>query len=131
MDSLITSFLLQADAKALATTSKEGTINVVPVSSIKIEDGKIILVNYFMEKTLENILSNTAVALVAWSKMIGYQIKGSAEYYTSGDVFDRVVAWIKETIPSRIVKGVIVITPTEIHDIAPDKKTKEAFIKME
>lgn len=36
-----------------------------------------------------------------------------------------VVEWIKETIPDRIVKGIIVIEPKEVRDIAPDKKTLE------
>lgn len=127
MNPLIESFLLQASSKALATLSKEGVVNVVPVSSIKVHDGAIVLVNYFMEKTLENILANSAVALVAWSGMIGYQIKGTATYETSGALFDEVAQWITETIPGRVVKGIIILTPTEVHDIAPDKKTAEHF----
>lgn len=127
MEKHVEEFILSADSKALATVSALGVLNVVPVSSVRVFDGKIVLVNYFMDKTFQNIISNDQVALVAWSKMIGYQIKGKAEYKDSGEVFDVVVSWIKETIPGRVVKGVIIITPTEIHDIAPDKKTKEHF----
>lgn len=128
MEKYIEQFILSADSKALATLSPDGIINVVPVSSIKIVDGKIILVNYFMDKTLENITANNKVSLVAWSKMVGYQIKGSVEYTTQGNVFDDVVIWIKETIPSRTVKGVLIISPEEIHDIAPGKNTKESLV---
>lgn len=123
-------FLLLAASKALATISREGVVNVVPVSSIKVLDGKILLVNYFMDKTLENILANPDVSLVAWTKMIGYQVKGSAQYKTSGDTFDMVVAWIREMLPERTVHGVVIIEPTEIFDIAPDKKTDEHFKEM-
>jgi predicted pyridoxine 5'-phosphate oxidase superfamily flavin-nucleotide-binding protein len=128
MEKYIEQFILSADSKALATLSPDGIINVVPVSSIKVVDGKIILVNYFMDKTLENITANNKVSLVAWSKMVGYQIKGSVEYTTQGNVFDDVVIWIKETIPSRTVKGVLIISPEEIHDIAPGKNTKESLV---
>ena len=128
MEKYIEQFILSADSKALATLSPDGIINVVPVSSIKVVDGKIILVNYFMDKTLENITANNKVSLVAWSKMVGYQIKGSVEYTTQGNVFDDVVIWIKETIPSRTVKGVLIISPEEIHDIAPGKNTRESLV---
>lgn len=127
MEKHVEEFILSADSKALATVSALGVLNVVPVSSVRVFDGKIVLVNYFMDKTFQNIISNDQVALVAWSKMIGYQIKGKAEYKDSGEVFDMVVSWIKETVPGRVVKGVIIITPIEVHDIAPDKKTKEHF----
>jgi predicted pyridoxine 5'-phosphate oxidase superfamily flavin-nucleotide-binding protein len=59
--------------------------------------------------------------------MIGYQIKGTVEYLTNGSVFDEIVLWIRETIPSRTVKGVILITPNEIYDIAPSKNTDETL----
>lgn len=127
MEKHVEEFILSADSKALATVSALGVLNVVPVSSVRVFDGKVVLVNYFMDKTFQNIISNDQVALVAWSKMIGYQIKGRAEYKDSGEVFDTVVSWIKETIPGRVVKGVIIITPIEVYDIAPDKKTKEHF----
>lgn len=124
----IEQFILNADSKAIGTISSDGIINVVPVSSIKIIDDKIILVNYFMDKTLQNIISNNQVSLAIWSKMIGYQIKGTAEYSTEGAIFNEIVLWIKETIPSRIVKGVIIISYTEIYDIAPSKNTDEALL---
>lgn len=131
MEKHVEKFILSADSKALATISSDGLLNVIPVSSVRVFDGKIVLVNYFMQKTLENLNSNNKVAFVAWSKMIGYQIKGSVEYQDSGEIFEDVVSWIKETIPGRVVKGVLIINPNEVHDIAPDKKTKEHFAATE
>lgn len=103
-------------------------INVVPVSTIRIIDDQIVLVNYFMGKTLDNIWSNNNVVLVAWSKMEGYQVKGKVEYRTSGNIFDMVTDWVKETIPDRVVRGVLVITPGEIYDVAPGKKDRAKSI---
>ncbi len=124
MEKHIEEFILSAEAKALATYSNDN-LNVVPVSSIKIIEGKIWLINYFMDKTLSNILENRSVALVCWRKMMGYQIKGVASYITSGQDFDEAVKWIKSILPDRVVKGLIIIIPNEIHDISPTKDTKE------
>lgn len=124
MEKHIEEFILSAEAKALATYSNDN-LNVVPVSSIKIIEGKIWLINYFMDKTLSNILGNRSVALVCWRKMMGYQIKGVVSYTTSGQDFDEAVKWIKSILPDRVVKGLIILTPNEIHDISPTKDTKE------
>lgn len=111
-------FLLQAESKALATNGPDG-INVVPVSSVRVENDQIWLVNYFMEKTHENILTDSAVALTFWSGMAGYQVKGRVDYQESGDIFNDVKEWVAETLPDRVVKGVLVIDPEEVYDIAP------------
>jgi len=112
--------LLQADGKALATYSMESGVHVVPVSSIKIIDDQIVLANYFFGQTLKNIEENPRVSLVAWKGLEGYQVKATVEYRTDGAIFDDVVAWIKETIPSRVVKGVLLLTPTVITDVSAD-----------
>lgn len=127
IDEQVEKFILSAEAKALATYNKE--INVVPVSSIKVVDGKIWLINYFMDKTLSNILENNKASLVCWKKMMGYQIKGSVEYKTEGDDFNDAVLWIKEILPKRIVKGLLILTAEEVHDVSPTKDTKEKFLE--
>jgi len=127
MEKHIEDFILSADAKALATYTQD-TVNVIPVSSITVRDGKIWLINYFMDKTVANITTNKKVALVCWRKMMGYQIKGEASYSTAGPDFDEAVAWIQSILPDRIVKGLISITPEEIYDIAPTKDTEEKFL---
>jgi predicted pyridoxine 5'-phosphate oxidase superfamily flavin-nucleotide-binding protein len=124
MEKHIEQFILQANSKALATFGSQG-LNVVPISSVKIVDGQIWLINYFMEKTLENILENQEVALVCWSGMFGYQIKGQAVYVEEGESFEQAKQWVKEILPERIVKGLVIITPKELFDIAPTKNTAE------
>ena len=127
MEQHIETFILSAEAKALATHSDTG-INVVPVSSLMVKDGTIWLINYFMDKTLSNILNNNHVALVCWRKMMGYQIKGEVRYVTAGTEFDEAVLWIHSILPDRVVKGLIILTPKEIYDISPTKDTREVFL---
>lgn len=126
IEPIIEEFILSADSKALATYG--ANLNVVPVSSIRVVGGTIWLINYFMDKTLDNILHINMVALVCWKKMMGYQIKGSVTYKTEGKEFDEAVQWIKGLLPDRVVKGLIILMPTEIYDISPTKDTAEKLL---
>ncbi len=116
----VSDMVLSADSKALATTYKD-TVNVVPVSSIKIVDDKIWLINYFMDKTLKNISHNPRVALVCWKGLSGYQIKAEVTYVTEGDAFAEAKQWIAKILPERIVQGLLILQPTEIFDISASK----------
>ncbi len=121
--------LLTAEGKALATYSQETGVNVVPVSSLRLEGEEIVLVNYFFNKTLENIKINPEVALSAWKGLVGCQIKATARYEESGELFDSVVVWIAETIPGRVVKGVIVLTPTKCYDVSAGAEAGKEIVE--
>lgn len=117
----VSDMVLTADSKALATTHNN-IVNVVPVSSIKIVDDKIWLINYFMNKTLENITHNPHVALVCWKGLSGYQIKATVSYTTEGNAFNEAVQWIAEILPERTVTGLLILEPTEVFDISAAKE---------
>ncbi len=108
--------ILNSEAKALATLGD--TINVVPVSTIKVLDNQIILVNYFMGKTLENIQKNPKVAFTCWKGLAGCQIKATAKHVTEGPLLEDIKIWVKEILPDRIVRGLIVLEPEEVYDIS-------------
>ena len=110
--------LLQAEGKALATSGADGQPHVVPVSTVRVEDGKIILVNYFMGQTLANLERNAQVALAFWKGLSGYQVKGVASYEVQGERFDLTAAWVKQILPDRVVKGILVIDPVQVFDIS-------------
>lgn len=110
--------ILNSENKAFATSGKDG-INVVPVSTLYIVDGKIWLINYFFKKTLRNILENPQVALVCWKGFGGYQIKGQVEYIKDGELFEKAKKMVFEKLPDRIVKGLLVLNPEEAYDISP------------
>lgn len=110
--------LLKAEGKALATYSEEEGVSVVPVSSVRVIDGKVVMVNYFFGQTVRNIEENPDVALTFWSGLKGYRIKAMALHQIDGEVFNEVVRWIKETIPGRVVKGVLILTPVAVFDIS-------------
>lgn len=107
-----------AEAKAFSTWSGK-EVNVIPVSSIRIVNNQIWLINYFFNKTLKNIQKYPACALACWKGFEGVQIKGNLKYETKGDLFEEAVTWVKSMLPDRVVKGVVVISPTEIFDLTP------------
>ena len=113
----IVEIIENAEGKALAT-SVPGCLHVVPVSTAKVANDKILLVNYFMGKTLENILENPDVSLACWRGLEGFQIKASVEYLTEGDHVDSIKKWVAEILPDRIVRGVLELTPYEVYDVS-------------
>ncbi len=110
--------LAKATAKALATYGSDG-INVVPVSMIKVNDDTVWLFDFFMGKTMKNLTANPSVALTAWTDMKGVQLKCESIYKTNGSDFDAAVAWAHTQNPNRVVKGLIILTPTAVFDISP------------
>ncbi len=110
--------LLEAKSKALATMGKHG-LNVVPVSTVRIVNNEILLMNYFMKKTIENILEQPRVALTFWSGLEGYQIKGSVEYQDNGDTFEEAKKWVNENVADRTLIGLLILTPEETHNVSP------------
>lgn len=114
----MTDTLLSADSKALATTGPHG-LNVVPVSTIRIVDGKIWLINYFFKKTLENILTDPSVSLVGWKGFDGFQVRASVVYVDKGAQFEEARKWVAQSLPDRVVKGLLILTPEFAYDISP------------
>lgn len=106
-----------AEGKALATHVPD-CLHVVPVSTVKVKNNQILLVNYFMGKTLKNIQENPGVSLACWRGLEGYQIKGTVQYVTEGDIFDSMKAMVYEMLPDRVVKGVLILTPAEVYDVS-------------
>jgi len=120
IDEYIEKFILSAESKALATYSK--ILNVVPVSTVFIVDGKIWLINYFLNKTLDNIMENPHVALVCWKGFVGYQIKGPVLYVENGEYFEIAKERVAKILPERVVKGLLIISPESVYDISPPTK---------
>ena len=109
--------ILESDNKALATSGKDG-LNVVPVSTIFIKREKIILVNYFFNKTAENVMANPKVSLVCWKGFQGYQIKGMCQYLTDEKILFPVKKWAAVKFPQRTVTAILSISPEMIYEVA-------------
>lgn len=107
-----------AEQKVLATASNNEP-NVVPLSMVEVYEDKIVICNCFMDKTIKNLESNDKVALAFWKGFVGIQVKGRVAYETEGQIFDSYVDWLAGKHPDRVLKGVLVVTPESVYDLAP------------
>jgi predicted pyridoxine 5'-phosphate oxidase superfamily flavin-nucleotide-binding protein len=108
-----------AEAKVfvLATATKEGKPNAVPITFAKVlSDEEILLMDNFMQKTVKNIEVNPSVSVSVWaSGKGGYQFKGNARIETSGKVFDEGVQWVQSRAPKLNPKGAVIVKVDEIY----------------
>jgi predicted pyridoxine 5'-phosphate oxidase superfamily flavin-nucleotide-binding protein len=108
----------------LATATKEGIPNVVPIGMKKIIDDETILISdQHFNKTLKNIKDNPRAAITMWDKTEGYQIKGTVSIETSGRRFEETARWVEESgrsmNPPLRSKGALILKVTEIYCVSP------------
>ena len=118
----IESMMKKQGVYALATASKGGVPNVVPVGMMFLgEDGKVWLVDNYLKKTLRNIQENPLVSFYVWNpeSKESYQLKGNAAVFNSGADYEKAVAFAhskKETFPA---KNLVKIEVTEVYYTTP------------
>ena len=108
-------------------TCANGEPNVVPVAFKDVtEDGKL---DVFLETTLNNIKANDgkiAISVYDAQSLEGYQIKGTAEYVTEGDVVDTFKAMVESMFKgAATAKGALIITPAKVIVTTPGADNKK------
>jgi len=102
----------------IATASKEGIPNAVPVRFVKLYDDEHILIadNYFL-KTKKNLEENPRVAVTFWDyeARVGYQVKGSPTIFTSGRVFEDAANFVQSTKPEVKTKAAVLVKVEEVY----------------
>jgi predicted pyridoxine 5'-phosphate oxidase superfamily flavin-nucleotide-binding protein len=81
----------------LATASKTGIPNVVPIGGKKvIDDQTLLIVDVLLNRTKKNIIENPTVAIIVEDlkreKPCSYQLKGKAEIHTNGDYLQQAIS---------------------------------------
>ena len=122
----------------LATASKGGKPNVIPVGGIRaISDNELLIVDVLFDKTKKNLLENSqvAIAVEALGKGTpprGYQLKGRAKIFTSGEMFEQAVRMVedmKKRWRGRAdlkVKSAVLVEVDEIYSTVRQKKEVES-----
>ncbi len=103
---------------SVATASKSGIPNVVPMTQVWLEDDETVwVVDNFMVKTLANLKENPNIAifLYASEQKACFQVKGTATLYTSGGKFDKMKARMKERNPNLPAKTLVEVKITEVY----------------
>jgi predicted pyridoxine 5'-phosphate oxidase superfamily flavin-nucleotide-binding protein len=103
-----------------ATSARDGKPNVVPIGYVEvISDEEVLIVDTLMGKTRENLEENpqVAIAVEVMEEFRAYQLKGKANIFTEGNVFEKALEtqkrrderrrlryareWIKEPVWAR------------------------------
>jgi len=107
--------IIEKNPVALATTDEKGNPYCIAVADVKVIDNKLLIGDNYMKNTIENIKNNKNVCLVVWNKdLVGYQLKGSAEYFKEGKWLE-LVKKIHKGYPA---KGAIVIDIKQIKKLS-------------
>ena len=115
----------------VATASKDGKPNGVPIANVKIiSDDEVMLVDNFMQKSRKNIAENPVVAVSYWSKedRYGYQLKGKARVEESGKLLDEARQWLKEKGSAFHSKAVVVVTVEEAYYVGANKDSSKNLV---
>ena len=81
------------------------------------EDGKLVVGVVFLNVTLKHIEANGKIAVSACDPqtMEGYQIKGTAEHITEGEIVDTFKKLVSDMFNGAVTaKGALVITPEKV-----------------
>ncbi len=123
--------VLEANMWDLATCA-DGEPNVVPVAFKLITDeGKLAVGDVFLETTLNNLKSNSgkiAVSAYDGKTLEGYQIKGTAEYLTEGEIVSSFKAMVEKMFNgAATAKGALLITPEKVIVTTPGGDNKKVL----
>ena len=79
----------------LATVSENGVPNIIYVTCVAaFGDDRLVVADNYFDKTRKNLLHGSKGALLFRDKTgKAYQVKGSLEYHTEGEVFDHMKTW--------------------------------------
>ena len=93
--------ITKQDIFPVATSNQDCIPNVVYIKYLKLVDDETILIaDNYLKKTRDNILGNGKIAFAVRDEGKGsFQIKGTAERLTEGNMFDEVQKWVPDKLP--------------------------------
>ena len=106
----------------VATASKDGTPNVVPIGVVElVSDDTIWITDNFMNKSLENLKANPKIALYVWGPEIKgcFQIKGHVTVKTSGKDFETMKANLNTKNPALPARSLVIVKITDVFECKP------------
>jgi predicted pyridoxine 5'-phosphate oxidase superfamily flavin-nucleotide-binding protein len=106
----------------VATASKDGVPNVVPMGFCQLVDDETIWISdNFMVKSLVNLKENPNVAIYVWGPDTGgcFQIKGKTEIISSGEKFEKMRSIVHAAKPGLPAKTLIEVRISEVFQCAP------------
>ena len=111
-------------------TCADGEPNVVPVAfKFVTKDGKLAVGDAFLDTTLRNLRENNgkiAVSVYDASSLEGYQIKGTADSLTQGEIVEKFREMVETMFHGAAsAKGALLITPEKVIVTTPGADNKK------
>ena len=93
--------ITKQDIFPVATSNQDCIPNVVYIKYLKlVDDDTILIADNYLKKTRDDILSNGKITFAVRDEQKGsFQIKGTAERLTEGDMLDEVQKWVPDKLP--------------------------------
>lgn len=113
---------------ALATVASDGTPNVAPMFwKLWYNDDTLLILDNYMKTTKANVKATRMASLSVWNAESGegYQLKGTAEYFSEGLHMDAAVAHMTTQKPGARPKGVVVMRIDRIFVQTPGENAGE------
>ena len=94
----------------LATVSPEGVPNIIYVSCVgSFGDDRLVVADNYFDKTKKNLVPGSPGAVLFQSNDgKAYQVKGTLEYHTEGEIFDDMKTWNPPQHPGRGAAAILV-----------------------
>lgn len=124
----VRSLVDQQPIVALATAAPDGTPNVAPIFwKLWYDDSTLLLLDNYMKATKTNITATGKASVSAWNSESGegYQVKGTAEYFSEGLHMDAAVAHMDKQKPGTRPKGVVVLRVNQVYVQTPGEHAGE------
>ena len=106
------------------------SILILPVAFKDVTpDGKLVVGDVFLETTLKNLTANQgriAISAHDAQNLEGYQIKGTAQYVTEGEIVANFKAMVEAMFHgAATAKGALLITPEKVIVTTPGADNKK------
>jgi uncharacterized protein len=106
----------------VATASKDGTPNVIPLGIVRLVDDETIwITDNFMNKSMSNLRINPKIAIYLWGPEIKgcFQIKGTAAIRNSGVEYEEMKARMNKERPELPARSLVIVKITEVFECKP------------
>jgi predicted pyridoxine 5'-phosphate oxidase superfamily flavin-nucleotide-binding protein len=106
----------------VATASKDGAPNVVPLAMVRLVDDETIwITDNFMNKSMSNLRVNPKVAIYIWGPEIKgcFQIKGVTSIKNSGPEYEEMKADLNRKRPELPARSLVIVKITEVYECKP------------
>jgi len=115
----------------LATASRDGEPNVVPMGAVFLMDPETIWIgDQFMKTTIQNVKENPRASLYVWGPDVKgcYKIKATVTVKTSGQEYETMKMKVKEKKPTLNCRSLLILKITGVYECLPGQDAGKILI---